>query len=40
MTYPQYQDDLQRIHESEVYGLAVFSMAAQVTRNPERKQNG
>lgn len=38
MTYPQYQDDLQRIHESEVYGLAVFSMAAQVTRNPERKQ--
>ncbi|MCA9311211.1 MAG: hypothetical protein KDA21_08395 [Phycisphaerales bacterium] len=37
MNYPQYRDDLQRIHESEVYGLAVFGTAARFTRNPERK---
>lgn len=37
MTYPQYKKDLQRIHESEVYGLAVFDMAARLTRNKERK---
>lgn len=38
MTYPQYKKDLQRIHESEVYGFAVFETAAQLTRNKERKQ--
>lgn len=38
MTYAQYKDDLQRIHESEVYGMAVFATAARLTRNPERKQ--
>lgn len=38
MTYPQYKKDLQRIHESEVYGLAVFDTAAKLTGNAERKQ--
>jgi hypothetical protein len=37
MNYPEYKDDLQRIHESEVYGLAVFDVAARLTRNAERK---
>ncbi|MDP1540205.1 MAG: hypothetical protein Q8L72_06085 [Moraxellaceae bacterium] len=38
MTYPQFKNDLQRIHESEVYGIALFDTAAQLTRNKERKQ--
>ena len=38
MTYPQYKKDLQRIHESEVYGTAVFETAAKLTLNKERKQ--
>lgn len=38
MTYPQYSKDLQHIHESEVYGRAVFDMAAKLTVNDERKQ--
>ena len=38
MSYPQYQADLQNIHESEVYGAAVFATAARLTRHPERKQ--
>lgn len=38
MNYPQYKKDLQRIHESEVYGTAVFDMAARLTRNVERKK--
>lgn len=38
MKYPEYKKDLQRIHESEVYGRAVFEMAALVTLNAERKQ--
>lgn len=38
MNYPEYQDDLQRIHESEVYGTAVFSTAARLTLNPSRKK--
>ncbi|MDI9244250.1 hypothetical protein [Marinobacter sp. CHS3-4] len=38
MTYPEYKSDLQHIHESEVYGYAVFDTAAQLTRNKERKQ--
>jgi hypothetical protein len=38
MTYPQYKKDLQRIHESEVYGAAVFDMAATFTLNAERKK--
>lgn len=37
MTYPQYKEDLQRIHESEVYGRAIFATAARLTRNPEHK---
>ena len=38
MNYPEYKDDLQRIHESEVYGIAVFETAASLTRNAERKR--
>lgn len=38
MNYPEYTQDLQRIHESEVYGTAVFDMAARLARNPARKQ--
>lgn len=38
MNYPQYEDDLQRIHESEVFGLALFDTAARITRNPARKK--
>lgn len=38
MTYPQYKKDLQNVHESEVYGFAVFDTAARLTRNKERKQ--
>lgn len=38
MSYPEYKADLQRIHESEVYGRAVFDTAARLTRNPARKQ--
>ncbi len=38
MTYPQYSKDLQKIHESEVYGRAVFDMAAKLTMNEGRKQ--
>lgn len=38
MTYSQYKSDLQNIHESEVYGRAVFDMAARFTINRERKQ--
>ena len=33
----QYKRDLQRIHESEVYGRAVLATAARLTRNAERK---
>jgi len=38
MHYPQYKTDLQHIHESEAYGLAVFETAARLTRNPERRK--
>ncbi len=38
MNYPEYKSDLQRIHESEVYGIAVFDTAARLTRDAERKQ--
>lgn len=38
MSYPEYRKDLQHIHESEVYGRAVFDTAARLTRNPARKQ--
>lgn len=38
MNYPEYKADLQRIHESEVYGVAVFDTAARLARNPARKQ--
>lgn len=37
MKYAQYKEDLQRIHESEVYGRAVFATAARLTQNAERK---
>jgi hypothetical protein len=38
MNYPEYKADLQRIHESEVYGSAVFKTAAQLTFNDTRKK--
>ncbi len=38
MSYPEYKKDLQNIHESEVYGLAVFDSAARLTLNKQRKQ--
>lgn len=38
MKYPEYKADLQRIHESEVYGLAVFDTAARLTLNAGRKR--
>ena len=38
MNYPQYKKDLQHIHESEVYGRAVFDTAAKLTMNKERKE--
>ncbi|HAY09105.1 MAG TPA: hypothetical protein DCY18_04070 [Thauera sp.] len=38
MSYPEYQADLQHIHESEVYGRAAFATAARVTRDPARKR--
>ena len=38
MDYPGYRRDLQRIHESEVYGLAVFDTAARWTRDAVRKE--
>ncbi len=38
MNYPEYKADLQHIHESEVYGRAVFDTVARLTRNPVRKQ--
>ena len=38
MSYPEYQADLQRIHESEVYGRAVFATAARLARSPARKK--
>lgn len=38
MNYPEYERDLQRIHESEVYGRAVFATAARVTLDRQRKK--
>jgi len=38
MDYPQYKKDLQNVHESEVYGKAVFTMAALFTWNAEKKK--
>jgi len=38
MSYPEFRSDLQRIHESEAYGLAVFETAAKVARSPERRE--
>lgn len=37
MTYPEYRADLQHIHESEVYGAAVFDTTARLTRDPARR---
>lgn len=36
MRYPEYADDLQRIHASEVYGVALFDTAARLTPDAER----
>ncbi len=38
MNYPQFKKDLQCIHESEVYGAAVFATAARFTVNANRKR--
>ena len=38
MSYPEYKEDLQRIHESEVYGIALFNTAARLTLNAGRKE--
>lgn len=38
MNYPEYRADLQRIHESEVYGSALFKTAAQLTWDNARKK--
>lgn len=37
MNYPEYKKDLQHIHESEIYGRAVFATAARLTLNAGRK---
>jgi hypothetical protein len=37
MNYKEYKKDLQKIHDSEIYGLALFKTAAAVTINPEKK---
>lgn len=38
MNYPEYRADLQRIHESEIYGAAVFNAAASITFNQDKKK--
>ncbi len=38
MNYPQHKADLQRIHESEVFGIALFDTAARLTANAGRKE--
>lgn len=38
MAYFQYEQDLQRIHESEVYGIALFDTAARLTWNSRQKK--
>lgn len=38
MNYPHYKKDLQHVHKSEVYGIAVFSMAARLAVSSERKK--
>ena len=38
MDYPEYKADLQRIHESEVYGIALFATAARLTKDPARRE--
>lgn len=37
MKYSKYESDLQVIHQSEVYGAAVFATAARLTRDPQRR---
>lgn len=37
MQYDQFQQDLERIYQSEVYGIALFTMAKRVAKNSERK---
>jgi hypothetical protein len=36
MIYPEYQADLDRTYESEVFGEVLFSVAARLTRSAER----
>ena len=38
MDYPEFKQDLQRIHESEVYGTALFGTAALLTFNQSKKE--
>lgn len=38
MSYPEYQADLDRTYESEVYGEVLFAAAARFTRSPERRE--
>ncbi len=37
MNYPEYKEDLHHIHESEVYGLALFTAAERSTINKAHK---
>lgn len=38
MKYPEYLSDLKHIHQSEVYGSNVFSMAMKLTSDPIKKE--
>ena len=38
MSYPEYEKDLQHIHESEIYGRAVFTVAAKVALKAGHKE--
>ena len=38
MSYPEYQADLDRTYESEVYGEVLFAAAARLTRSVERRE--
>ena len=38
MNYPEYQADLDRTYESEVFGEVLFSAAARLTRSADRRE--
>ena len=38
MNYPEFKQDLQRIHESEVYGISLFGTAALLTFSQSKKE--